>query len=251
VDKDRYEKTIADLSEQVEKAKQEHSASQTAARQAAEVYRMMTQLPGEQRLQGVDAFAKMDANKLSFLERQALKDKAEALRVEIGQTAFERGKQAFRRNDMNTAATELTRFLAMNPSPSDAMDASFFLGTAFNNLRQHEKAVPLLSNFVANDKRSKSRDYAMLLLAGSLEQTGQLQKAADVAREALGTYPNSDFTGQLKARLSSVKHAMNGGNDATVPAAGTQGAAAVPAVAPKAAPATVPAAAPAQAPSGH
>ena len=220
VDKDRYEKTIADLTQKLDEAKKEHAELKAASARAYDVYRMMTERPGEERLQGVEAFAKMDVKFLSPLERVALKDRAESLRNEIGQGAFERGKTAFRRNDMQGVVKELTRFLAMNPNPQDTLDASFFLGVAHNQLRQHDKAVPMLSSFVANDRRSKNRDYAMLLLAQSYEQTGQLDKAAATARDALGTYPNSEFTGQLKGRLSTVKRAMAGTGAEGAPAPG-------------------------------
>jgi tetratricopeptide (TPR) repeat protein len=237
VDKDRYEKTLADLSHKLDEAKKEQSEIKAASARAFEVHRMMTERPGEERLQGVEAFAKMDVKFLSPLERTALKDRAESLRNEIGQGAFERGKTAFRRNDMGSVVKELTRFLAMNPTPQDMLDASFFLGVAHNQLRQHDKAVAMLSNFVAGDRRSKNRDYAMLLLAQSYEQTGQLDKAAAIVRDALGTYPNSEFASQLKGRLSTVKRAMGGSRGEAAPqGSAPQGAA--PAVqAPPAAPA--------------
>ena len=203
---------------------------------------MMTERPGDERLQGVDAFGKMNMDQLSALEKAALKDRAESLRVEIGQAAFERGKLAFRRNDMGETVKELSRFMAMNPNKDDAADASFFLGCAYNSLRQHDKAVQYLSSFVENDKKSRNRDYAMLLLAQSYEQTGALQKAIDTARDAIGTYPNSEFVGGLKVRLSSAKRALSAGSGApTVPAAAT---------APAAAPAPA-AAAPAAQPAAH
>lgn len=235
VDKDRYEKTIGELTQKLEDSKKDLAERQASTARAYDVYRMMTERPGDERLQGVDAFAKLDVARLTSLERTALKDRAESLRNEIGQAAFERGKQAFRRNDMNEVIKELSRFMAMNPAPEDAADASFFLGTAYNQVRQHDKAVQFLSNFVNSDKKSRTRDYAMLLLAQSYEQTGALEKAADTAREAIGTYPNSEFLGQLKGRLSSAKRAMSGGNTAPAAAPGVVGGAA--AVAPAAAPA--------------
>lgn len=233
-DKERADKTILDLTQKLETEKKVSTERQAAASRAFEVYRMMTERPGDERLQGVDAFGKMNMDQLSALEKAALKDRAESLRVEIGQAAFERGKLAFRRNDMGETVKELSRFMAMNPNKDDAADASFFLGCAYNSLRQHDKAVQYLSSFVENDKKSRNRDYAMLLLAQSYEQTGALQKAIDTARDAIGTYPNSEFVGGLKVRLSSAKRALSAGSGApTVPAAAT---------APAAAPAAQPAA---------
>ncbi|HET9450327.1 MAG TPA: tetratricopeptide repeat protein [Aggregicoccus sp.] len=222
-ERERLEKTVAELTTQMEKQRGEMNASQNAQRSAAEVYKLMTTLPGDERLKGIDALVKLDTARLSSLEKQALNDRAELLRREVGGAAFERGKSAFRRNDMQGVVNELTRFLAMNPGQADMLDASFFLGTAYNSLKKHEQAVPLLSRFVEGDKKSKTRDYAMLLLAQSLQETGQLQKGADVVRDAIGTYPNSEFHGQMRGRLATIKRAMNPTPEAAAPA--TAGAA--------------------------
>ncbi len=232
-ERERSEKTIAELTERLEQQKKELGERQAVASQAYEVYRMMTERPGDERLAGVEAWAKMDTQKLTPLERNALKDRAESLRVEVGQAAFERGKIAFRRNDMNETVKEMTRYLAMNPSPQDAADASFFLGVAYNQLRQHELAVQHLSNFVNADRKAKTRDYAMLLLAQSYEQTGALDKAMKTATDAVMQHPASEFIPQLRGRIATVRRAMNAANGvqpaapaaaATVPAAATGGA---------------------------
>ncbi len=226
-ERDRLQKQADALTEQVAAQKAELNAQQQAQRTAGDIYRMMTTLPGDERLKGVDALAKLDRSRLSALELQALNDRAELLRKEVGQTAFERGKSAFRRQDYPAAVAELTRFMAMNPNPEDSLDASFFLGASLTQTRKHEEAIPYLDRFVREDKRSKTRDYAMLLLAQSYDFSNQHEKAAEVAREALGTYPSSQFTGQLKGRLSAAKRAMNGGAESTP--AQTNGAPAAPA----------------------
>jgi TolA-binding protein len=245
-ERERLEKEVTDLRSQLEKQRGETNAMAQAQRSAAEVYKLMTTLPGDERLKGVDALVKLDTTKLSALERQALTDRAELLRREIGQAAFERGKSAFRRNEFPDTVKELSRFLAMNPSAEERLDASFFLGTALNQLRKHADAVTHLTHFITEDKRSRTRDYAMLLLAQSLQETNQLDKAADICRDALGTYPNSQFASQFRGRLSSVKRqaageAAAGGvevSPAGVPPGTQQAAAPAPAGAPPAATAT-------------
>ena len=217
-ERERLEKQVAELSTTLEKSRADQAVHVQAQRQAADVYNMMTNATGDDRLKGIDALVKLDTSKLSPLERQLLNDRASALRKEVGDTAFERGKTAFRRNEHGNAVSELSRFLAMNPPEAEALDASFFLGVSHNQLRQHDKAAPLLARFVQKDTRSKQRDYAMLLLAQSYLETNQLEKAAETAREALATYPASDFAPQLRGRLAAAKRMMAGGPaDAPVP----------------------------------
>lgn len=222
----RLGKKVTELQATIDQERAAIAAVTKSQNAANEVYRMMTNLPGEERLKGIDALVKLDTTKLSALERQALNDRADGLRKEIGDAAFERGKSAFRRNDMATTAAELARFVAMNPAEADLLDASYFLGIAYNQLRKHQDAVIHLSRFVDGDKRSKSRDYAMLLLSQSLEASGQPEKAAEIARTAIQTYPNSQFVPNLKGRLSAAKRALRAGESGTVPAGATDQAAA-------------------------
>jgi TolA-binding protein len=213
-DRERLEKRVAELTTQLEQQNAEASAVAESRQGAAHVYKMMTTLSGDERLKGIDELVKLDTSRLSPLERSALTDRATLLRKEVGDVAYERGKAAFRRNDMATTAEELSRFMAMNPAPGDAQDAAFYLGVAYNQLRKHEPAVTMLTRFLDGDKKTKNRDYAMVLLAHSLEQTGQLDKAAEVAREGLNSYPNSEFAPQLRKRLSVVKALQGGSGEA-------------------------------------
>ncbi|WP_224240931.1 tetratricopeptide repeat protein [Hyalangium gracile] len=236
-ERERLEKSVADVTSQLEKQRAELAANQNAQRAAADVYKLMTTLPGDERLKGIDALVKLDTSRLSALERQALTDRAALLRKEIGDSAFERGKAAFRRNDMKAAADDLSRFMAMNPSEADALDASFFLGAAYNSINQHEKAVPLLARFVEGDKKSKTRDYAMVLLSQSYQETNQLDRALATIREALANYPASQYIGAMKARLNSAKRQAG-----ELPAAAPGAAAPAPAAAAPATAAPAPAA---------
>ena len=240
------DKAVAELktvTQAMEKERADQAAVAAARRSATEAYRMMTELPGDRRLEGITALTKVDQSKLDPLERQALADRAAALRRELGQTAFERGKAAFRRNEWAPATEDLSRFLAMQPTePEQQLEASFMLGNALVQQRKYEPAIAPLKTFVEKDRRSKNREWAMTLLAQAYEQTGKPEQAASVAREALGMYPASQFTPMLKARLSAAKRAMSGseGTDAGV-TTGPSGNAASPAAA-----AATPAAGPAQ-----
>lgn len=246
-ERERLEKTVAELTTQLDKARGEQTAMVNAQRAANEVFRLMTNLPGDERLKGVDELVKLDTSKLTALERNALNDKAAQLRREIGDAAFERGKAAFRRNDMKTTIEEMKRFVAMNPPADQLLDASFFLGVAYNMEKKHDLAVPLLARFVDGDKKAKTHDYAMLLLAQSYQETGELDKAIQTATDGVTQHPNSEFIPQFRGRLATVRRLKAGGAEAA-PAAQPAAQQAAPAAQP-AAPAPAPAAQPAPAPA--
>jgi len=248
-ERDKAVAELKTLTQSIEKERAEQASVAAARRSATEAYRMMTELPGDRRLEGITALTKVDQGKLDPLERQALADRAATLRRELGQTAFERGKAAFRRNEWAAATEDLSRFLAMQPTEPEQIEASFILGNALMQQRKYEPAIGPLKTFVEKDRRSKNREWAMTLLAQAYEQTGKPEQAAAVAREALGMYPASQFTPMLKARLSAAKRAMTPGEgtdagvttgpsgEATSPTAATVTPAAAPGQATAAAPA--------------
>ena len=124
------------------------------------------------------------------------------------------------RSEMRTVIEEVSRFMAMNPPPDQSLEASFFLGVAYNNERKHEQAVPLLARFVEGDKKAKTRDYALLLLAQSYQETNQLDKAYATIQEALNTYPSSEYFPQMRSRQSAIRRQRSGGTEpAAAPAA--------------------------------
>ncbi len=231
-ERQRLEKQLTDANAVAEKAKADAAAQASQDRSAAEVYRMMTTLSGDDRLKGIDALAKLDQAKLTPFAKQVLLDRANALKHEVGAGALERGKAAFRKQDYPGAVAELSRFMAMGPNDEDALEASWFLGNALVQVHKNAEAVPYLTRYVQGDHRAKNRDFAMWLLVQALDTTGQRDKAIEVAREALGTYPASDFAPALRARLAPK------GTAAPAPAPAAAPAPAVPA---KVAPAPPPA----------
>lgn len=200
-EKERLEKQVKDLTAQIDKLKADDSAVAATERSVSDVYKMMTVLQGDDRLKGIDALNKLDQTKLSPFHRQILNDRSAALRKEVGAGMLEAGKAAFRKQDWAGTVTQLNRFMAMNPVEEDAIDASYFLGNALVQQRKNEEAIPHLTRFVQGDKRAKNRDFAMLMLVQALDATGNREKAVEVAREALQTYPASEFMPGFRARL--------------------------------------------------
>ena len=64
-ERERLEKNVAELSAQQDKQRGEQTATQASQRTANEVYRLMTTLPGDERLKGVDELVKLDTSRLT------------------------------------------------------------------------------------------------------------------------------------------------------------------------------------------
>lgn len=199
--KQRLEQQVGELTAQIEKQKTEAAAVAQAEKSAADVYKMMTTLPGEERLKGVEALQKLDLSKISPLTRQALQDRATLLRKEVGASVLERGKTAFRRSDWPETIEQLNRFLAMNPAEDEALDASFFLGNALFQSRKFEDAIKPLTRFVEGDKKARTRDFALIMLMQSHDMLGNKEKSIEYAKEGWNTYPASEFRMQFLNRL--------------------------------------------------
>ncbi len=229
-ERERLEKQVTELNGTIDKLKTDIAGQLAAEQGAQQVYRQMTTLPGEERLKGIDALQKIDQTKLSPFGKMVLQDRATLLRKEVGGAVLEKGKSAFRRQDWPETIAHLNRFLTMDPAPEDAVDASFYLGNAYFQSRKFEEAIKLLSRFVEGDKKAKLRDFAMVMLMQSYDMTGAREQAATTAREALNTYPSSDFRNQFLTRLQRTAAQPSQGTPAPAP---TQPAGNAPAPAPR------------------
>ncbi len=200
-----------DLSGQLATLQKDIDERKVLSAKALDVFRLMTDGEGENRLTGVDEIAKLDRTRLTPLEQQSLDARARALKNEIGQVAYERGKSAFRREDMKTTVTELKRFLALDPEGPDAIPAAFFLGAALYHQREYKEAIPYLERFTSNGRGQKNVDYAYLLLGQSHEQAGNWSRAAEVYQKGVASHPNSQFTPTMQRR---ARIAQRGGVEA-------------------------------------
>ncbi|MHB8876076.1 MAG: tetratricopeptide repeat protein [Myxococcaceae bacterium] len=209
-ERERLEKDLAEARTQLDTRKAEYAAEEKAQRSATDLLRKLSSTSPEERLEAAESVAKLDSSRLSGLERQALADRADGVRKEAASAALDRGRAAYRRQEFAAAAKDLARAMTMNPADSETLETSFMLGSSLAQIRKPDEAIPHLQRFVSEDKRAKTRDVAMLLLAQSYDQTSQFEKAAETAREALATYPNSEYVPQLKNRLSAAKRGMGG-----------------------------------------
>lgn len=200
-ERERLERQVTELNETIGRLKADAAAELAAEQSAAQVYKLMTTLPGDERLKGIDALAKLDQTRLSAFSRLVLQDRALLLRKEVGSGVLEKGKAAFRRQDWPETIAQLSRFLSMDPVPEDAMEASFFLGNAYFQSRKFDEAIKHLQRYTEGDKKARTRDFALLMLMQSHDMTGGREQAVAAAKEALSSHPNSDFRLQFLSRL--------------------------------------------------
>lgn len=222
-ERERLERQLSEVTEKSEKQRAEVQAAQAAERAAAEVYRLLTSGTTDERFKGIDALAKLDQAKTAPFVWRVLEDRAQLLRKEVSSAALERGRSAFRRQEWERAADELKRVVAVNPADEDALEASYFLGNALLQLKKSEEAIAHLQRFIDGDKKSKIRDFAMLLLVQALDAVGQKDKAVEVAREALGTYPGTEFGQAFRNRLNRRSEGPSGTGPSGGTGTGTQG----------------------------
>ncbi len=200
-ERERLEKQVGELNTTIDKLKNDAATLAAAEQGALAVYKQMTTLPGDERLKGIDAMSRLDQSKLTPFARLVLQERSGSLRKEIGQAIFEKGKGAFRRQEYGEAISQLTRFLTMDPPEDDAFEASFFLGNSLFQTRKFEEALKPLMRFIDGDKRSKVRDFAMMMAMQAYDMVGKRDESFSIAKEAFNSYPASDFRQQFLIRL--------------------------------------------------
>jgi len=220
---DAAKKRFEELNGQVTRAKQEAEATKAASDKAIAVYKMLNEGDGESRLRGVDELAKLDRARLNSLELKALDERAKTLKVELGQSAFDRGSKAFRRDDWKAAAHELKRYLALDGEGADALQAAYMTGTALFNLKDWNGAIPHLERFVAGARGQKFADVAYFLLGQAHEYLAHYDKAMDLYKKGVAEYPGSEYVPamQQRFRVAQVASLKNQPGAAPAPAPAT------------------------------
>lgn len=249
---DLANKRVEDLGAQLAKAQQDAQANRAASERAIAVYKSLTEGEGEARMRGVDELGKVDRTRLNVLELRALDEKVRAVKSEIGQAAFDRGRAAHRRDDWKTAASELKRYLALDPDGADALQASYLAGTALYNLKDYPGCLPHLERFTTQGRAQKGADWAYYLLGQAHEALNHPEKAVEIYKKGVADYPGSEFVGLMQQRFRVAQQNLLRMQGIASPVAAPAPAAPV-APAPAAAPALAPrppaAAAPAPAPA--
>jgi tetratricopeptide (TPR) repeat protein len=219
---------VKQLTQDLDKLRAVQEAKREASDKAARVYELLgSEKEGPGLNQAMSQAIHLDRQLISPLETKAIDDRSAGMKVKVAQAALDRGSGAFRRNDYQTAAQELTRYLELVGKADDPM-TYFRLGNALTQVKEWQKAISPLELFIKNTGSTKTAQYAGYLLGSAYEETGSHDKARQAYERAMGLYPSSEFAPMIRTKLKHLNAATGGQMTATpaTPAAAPQAAAA-------------------------
>jgi len=210
------EAKVHQLSQDLEKLRAGEAAKREASEKAARVYDLLgTEKEGPGLNQAMSQAVHLDRQLVSPLESKAIDDRAAGMKGRMAQAALDRGNSAFRRSDWAAAASELSRYLELEPKAEDNV-VYFRLGNALTQTKDFAKAIAPLETFLKNTGGTKTAQYAGFLLGTAYEETGKADKARAAYERAASLYPGSEFAPMIRNKLRHLSSAA--GTTGTTPA---------------------------------
>jgi tetratricopeptide (TPR) repeat protein len=192
------------LAQEVETLRRADGQRRDASEKAARAFDLLgSEKEGPGQTLAMDQALHADRQLLSRLEAKALDDRAAGMKTKMAQAALERGNSAFRRNDWNAAAQELTRYIELEPRVEESM-VWFRLGNALTQAKEHQRAIPALESFLKAAGGTKTAQYAGYLLGTDYEETNNAEKARQTYERSLGLFPGSEFASLIRGRLKRL-----------------------------------------------
>ncbi len=212
------------LTKDAETLHKTETARKDASDKAARVFELLgSEKEGPGLNQAMSQAIHLDRTLLSQLEWRAIDDRAAGMKQRIAESALERGQRAFRQQDWRTCATELGRYVELQPKVDDPL-VWFHLGNARSQLKEFAAEIIPLENFLKAVSTTKTSQYVGLLLGTAYEETGSFAKARDTYEHAAALYPGSDLAPTIRGRLRHLPaaQAAAAGTPPPQPAAGAR-----------------------------
>jgi tetratricopeptide (TPR) repeat protein len=212
------EARVKQLTQDLEKVKAVQDARRDASEKAVRVYDLLaSEKEGPGLNQAMSQAIHLDRQLITPLESKAIDDRAAGMKAKVAIGALDRGSSAFRRNDYQTAAQELSRYLELVGKAEDGM-TYFRLGNALSQMKEWQKAISPLEAFLKSTGGTKTAQYAGYLLGTAYEETGAMDKARQALERAAGLYPGSEFAPMIRTRLRRLNAAAGQTGPAAAPA---------------------------------
>lgn len=119
------------------------------------------------------------------------------------QETYQKGIELIRKREVKKALSEFQTLLEMNPGPSEAAAAYYWVGECQYALGDYQEAAAAFENSLGS-KDNPKRQAGMLMLGMSYLKLGQKEKAGQQFQAIIEAYPNGAYTDTAKRKLEEL-----------------------------------------------
>ena len=119
--------------------------------------------------------------------------------------AYDAASNLFRRNDFKAAIDSFGAFLRDYPDSQLAVNARYWIGISYANLRDYRNALTTQQEILARYPQSAKAPDAMLAIAAIQIEQGDSGSARNTLEDIIARYPASDAAGKARTRLAALR----------------------------------------------
>jgi tol-pal system protein YbgF len=119
--------------------------------------------------------------------------------------AYDAASNLFRRNDFKAAIEAFRGFLRDYPDSQLAVNANYWIGISYANLRDYRNALTTQQEILARHPQSPKAPDAMLAIAAIQIEQGDAGSARNTLEDIIARYPTSEAAGKARTRLAALR----------------------------------------------
>lgn len=119
--------------------------------------------------------------------------------------AYDAASNLFRRNDFRSAIDAFRAFLKDYPDSQLAVNASYWVGISYANLRDYRNALTTQQEILAKYPQSAKAPDAMLAIAAIQIEQSDTGSARNTLEDIIARYPGSEAAGKARTRLAALR----------------------------------------------
>ena len=119
--------------------------------------------------------------------------------------AYDAASNLFRRNDFKSAIEAFRAFTRDYPDSQLAVNAGYWIGIAYANLRDYRNALTAQQEILAKHPQSAKAPDAMLAIAQIQVEQGDPGSARNTLEDIIARYPASEAAGKARTRLAALR----------------------------------------------
>jgi tol-pal system protein YbgF len=119
--------------------------------------------------------------------------------------AYDAASNLFRRNDFKSAIEAFRAFLKDYPDSQLAVNANYWIGISYANLRDYRNALTTQQEILARHPQSPKAPDAMLAIAQIQIEQGDAGSARNTFEDIIARYPTSEAASKARTRLAALR----------------------------------------------